>query len=526
MGALAERVRGNLSLSRRWFGYWRKRYMWLRLLILLAVFAQPIYEVRKPLIRELIVLAISGIDSAKRGPYSEARATQFQEKKRLQRSLLAYFDRNEDSRLDRAESQRLTKKTGLTRNQVAGSGLRVELDPLVEASHRVGLLSRTTTANDMRREALGQALAEHEQEHEALWREAGPNLEMQYPTAGDYLKWETWRRGLDSARGQIVYHLGPTAAYSFAGLTPPEYNAMWMWEAPEWRWWGAVGWLVLGLVTVLCIRRYGRGEELERRFQEEPAVAAAPCPLCGDATNDYGALIQHRASRAWATVAVVGLAAVTMSALGWLEALQGLFSGTHERGGVDFWQVLMRIYSGSVSETMEGSWAAVLGIAAACGVVRWVLWPREIHAVHRRPYLRAAGFGASVVLVVALLSGTVALGMQAVASPRARAIMVGSPRHANARLRARRRAAARQSEGKEARLAPAERQHPTPSPPAAKPEGRGRMRGAAADRSEKRALSSERRRQHAERRADRARSRRGRRDRGRDMPHGDERRSR
>ena len=513
MGALTKRARANLSLSRRWFAYWRKRYVWLRLLILLAVFAQPVYGAFRPLLRDLTVIAIDGIESAKRGPYLEARAIQFQEKKRLQRSLLAYFDRNEDSRLDRAESERLTKQTGLTRRQVAGSGLRVELDPLVEASHRTGLLSRTTTANDIRREALARALAEREQEHEALWREAGPNLEMQYPSARDYLKWETWRRGLDSARGQIAYHLGPTAAYSFAGLTPPEYNEMWMWDVPRSRCWGAFGWLTLGLVTVLCIRRYGQGEELARRFREEPELAAAPCPVCGVPTQDYGSLPHHRGSRAWATAAAVGLALVTLSALA--DA-----SGWRALG-------LAQLTRSPLEGFLEGApprlpanpvVAAVLVLGA--GIARWVLWPREVHATHRRSSLRVLGFAVSTVLVVGLLSSMTTFTMRVFDWPKQRGLRIVGTRQ-------RGRAAATRRKRKEARVTPGARRTPKPSLPAAKPEGRGRMRGAtAADRSEKRAISSERRRRHAERRAGRGRSRRGSRGRGRDVGHSDERRSR
>ncbi len=74
MGALAERVRANLSLSRRWFGHWRRRYVWLRLAILVLIFAQPVYGVFRPVIRDLVVLAIEGIESAKQGPHFEARA--------------------------------------------------------------------------------------------------------------------------------------------------------------------------------------------------------------------------------------------------------------------------------------------------------------------------------------------------------------------------------------------------------------------------------------------------------------------
>ncbi len=518
MGALAERARANLSLSRRWLGHWRRRYMWLRLVILVLIFAHPVYGVFRPIVRDLVVLAIKGIESAKQGPYFEAREIRFQQKKRLQRSLLAYFDRNADGRLDRAESQRLTKKTGLTRGEIAGSGLRVELDPLVEASHRIGLLSRTTSANDMRREALTRALAEREQEHEALWREIGPDLAMQYPSARDYLRWETWKRGLDAARGQIVGHLGLTLGSAFAGLTPSEYDSMWMEPRP--RWWGAVGWLGLGLVTVLCIRRYGRGEELARRFREEPELAAAACPVCGVPTRDYGSLPQHRTSRAWATAAVVGLALVTMAAVGWLEALRGLLSGTREPSGFDLRQVLAHMYSGSLSRTMEDSWAAVLVLAAACGVARWVLWPREVHAIHRRSSLRLLGFAVGTLLAVGLLSSITGFTMRMFDWPRGRVVAIAGPKQ-------RGRGADKRGERHEARVRSGAQRPPKLSPPAAKPERRGRMRGAAdADRSERRALSSDRRRRDADGRAGRGRSRRGSRDRGRDMPRGNERRSR
>jgi len=511
MEALAERGRANLSLSRRWFAYWRKRYVWLRLLILLAVFAQPVYGAFRPLLRDLTVIAIDGIASAKRGPYLEARAIQFQEKKRLQRSLLAYFDRNEDSRLDRAESQRLTKQTGLTRRQVAGSGLRVELDPLVEASHRTGLLSRTTTANDIRREALGRALAEREREHEQLWAEAGPNLEVQYPSARDYLKWETWKRGLGMFRDQIGYRLGSPMGHLFAGLTPPEYEEMW--GAPRWRVSGAVGWLALGLVTVLCIRRYGQGEELARRFREEPELAAAPCPVCGVPTQDYGSLPHHRASRAWATAAAVGLALVTLSALADASGWRALGLAQLTRSPLE------GFLEGAPPRLLANPVVAAVLVLGA-GIARWVLWPREVHATHRRSSLRVLGFAVSTVLVVGLLSSMTTFTMRMFDWPKQRGLCIVGTRQ-------RGRAAATRRKRKEARVTPGARRTPKPSLPAAKPEGRGRMRGAtAADRSERRALSSERRRRQAERRAGRGRSRRGSRGRGRDVRHSDERRSR
>ena len=238
MAGIAGRVRANLSLSWRWFNYWRKRYMWLRLLILLLVFAQPIYEIRKPLIRELVVIAIKGIESAKRGPYFETRAIQHEQKKRLQRALLARFDGNQDRRLSASEARSLTEQTGLSRQQVEGRALEVELDPLVEANHTVGLLSRTQTANDFRREALATALADQQREHEALWDEIGPDLEIRYPTLRDYLRWSKWKEGLDWFEGYLVYPL--------VGLLPA------LFRLPHLTWALLRIAVVLALVAIRC----------------------------------------------------------------------------------------------------------------------------------------------------------------------------------------------------------------------------------------------------------------------------------
>jgi hypothetical protein len=122
----------NALLTWRWFGYWRRRYMWLRIAVLALLFAQPVYYTLDPLVVKLVRIAIIGIEHAKPGPYHHARALQFREKKRLQKSLLARFDGSRDGRLSRAEAGRLEEATGLTAAQVEGSALQVELDPLVD----------------------------------------------------------------------------------------------------------------------------------------------------------------------------------------------------------------------------------------------------------------------------------------------------------------------------------------------------------------------------------------------------------
>jgi len=88
------RVKANAALFWRWFRYWRKRYMWLRLAIIVLIFAEPVYGVFHPLIRDLVVIAIGGIEAAKPGPRRYVDYYQFEDKKRLQKHLLTRFDAN------------------------------------------------------------------------------------------------------------------------------------------------------------------------------------------------------------------------------------------------------------------------------------------------------------------------------------------------------------------------------------------------------------------------------------------------
>ncbi len=452
MGGVARRIKDNLGLTWRWFNYWRRRYVWLRLIIIVLVFAHPVYEVFRPVIRDLVLIAMVGIEAAKRGPYLEARAFQHLEKKRLQTALLARFDEDEDGRLDTDESAALEERTGLAPAEVAGSALDAELDPLVEASHEVGLLPRTTTARDFRREALGRALAQRDQEHEALWEEAGPDLEMPYPTARDYLRWETWRRGLGffgqtmSGRGSFL----PIPTEYFAGLHSPfpAYSITGPVETESEPWWqGMIGWAGLLILTAICVRRYGTGLELQSRFREDAALAAAPCPVCGEATNDYGALRQHRFSRACATAAVVGLAYV---AVGYLRLPDWLYG---------------------------------VGVVAipVTGIVRWLLWPREIHACHRRPSLLYLGFTAALLLVLGLVSGIAAYGMNTFGYPGERRIVVAmGPRAAMQRRGRRPPATVERETTVPPRAASPSRRERQPSVTGAQPR-RGRGMGATRD---------------------------------------------
>jgi hypothetical protein len=374
-------IRRNAALFWRWFRRWRKRYMWLRLVIIVLIFAEPVYGVFRPLLRDLVVVAIHGIEAAKLGPRLYTRAYEFQEKKRLQQALVAHFDDNGDGRLNQSEGKKLANATALLPEQVAGSALHVELGPLVRASHEAGVLSRSQTATGMRRAHLTVALQEREEEHRALWEEIEPMLIVEYARPADYLRLSTWVRGLGQCFRHVMHTFGPFGGSPLqmgrllvgASGCPEAQDCLGAW----WRIIPAMCLLVFGAV-VISVRRFGVGEALERRFREDPEFAAVPCPVCGEATRDYGALRQHRASRAWAAGAVVALVGITLAAV-------------REAGG------------------HAGILVLVIGLAA--GFLRWVLWPREVHACHRRPSLRAVGYAVGVALVVALLAQMAAFGM-------------------------------------------------------------------------------------------------------------------
>ena len=492
--AFWRRVKANAALTWRWFNYWRKRYMWLRLAIVALVFAMPVYEVFRPIIRDLVVIAIKGIESAKLGPERYARAFQFEQKKRLQKHLLTHFDANRDGRLERGEAARLRRDTGLGPRQVTGSGLRVELDPLLEANRKLKLVPAEVTSRVLRREALDRALAEMDRQHRESHAEIDPMLAMQYPGWRDYLRWGTWKRGLAMFRIELASQ-GVVERRYFRGLGPTSEPEGFYYEPPAPGWRGYIGWFAVVLTIVLCVRRYSKGEVLRKRFEEDPEFAAVPCAICKMPTHDYGALMNHRGGRAWATAVVVGLALFPLAALARSNILtegtfaMGMYPGSPE---------------GSVRGLVGGFLRAVtdptiaIPVILAAGILRWLLWPREVHAVHRRPWLFTVGFGASVLLVVGLLGTVASFTMAQYGWPRrVTAIMSGRARvlhMTRRRPEAERLAAMAAAAGRR-----------TATPPVSSGMRRGR-RGSAGDtyranRARGAARRAERERRIAERRA-------------------------
>jgi hypothetical protein len=396
-------MRENARLTWRWFKYWRRRYVWLRLIVLVLLFAHPVYEVFDPAITRLVRIAIFGIEQAKFGPYHHRRALEFQEKKRLQQHLLVHFDRSGDGKLDRSEAERLEAATGFTAGQVTGSALNVDLDALMDANHQLGTVPDSLTANDIRRAALDAALADAARARRESKAEIDPMLEWDYPGLRDYLRWDIWKRGVRDFLSVIQEHTGLYVP-GVTLLYEPEDRDFVMWVSRARRWRGSVGWLVLLGAVVISVRRYGKTEELKLRLERDPCLAAAPCPVCGEATRDYGALIHHRAARAWAAGAVVVLAALIC------------------------WLLLDAPGSGHQAALRAPIWLAVTAAAGiTVGLARWLLWPWEVHACRRRPSLVLLGFALGVVVVVGLLGCIGGYAMRTFEWPRQTTLMLGAP---------------------------------------------------------------------------------------------------
>ena len=105
-------------LNKSWssFNKWRKKYMLIRIIILLAIFSLPIYERLRGhwLITDLVRYACTGIFAASipQSEYALCRYYKFREKARLQKLIFTYTDTNHDGKIT-AEETELIKKAGI-----------------------------------------------------------------------------------------------------------------------------------------------------------------------------------------------------------------------------------------------------------------------------------------------------------------------------------------------------------------------------------------------------------------------------
>ena len=187
----------------QWFNRWRKRYLWARLCFLVLFGAHILNEAFFPLLPKLTRMAIDALDAASEPKLVNAlaRHRRIRVAEQLQVSLYCAADRNGDGVLDEAEQTRL-EEWGLNATELEKKSARADLTQLIEASHRAGLLPKSFTARDVRRDGRFAAVAEFEQIKKPYRIEISAMLKAwQLP---DYRRWETWERGINRFYEQLL----------------------------------------------------------------------------------------------------------------------------------------------------------------------------------------------------------------------------------------------------------------------------------------------------------------------------------
>jgi len=175
-------------------------------------------------VQSLVRIACFAIEEASlpRAVYYVMRYERAMQVCALRDALAARYDANDDGRIGPPEARALTAETGLAPRDLMVSCTEGDLGKLLAASYRRHILPNRITrevkdayelppaalARALRRANYRKGLAEYEGQRAAMWAEADPYLTTPYLTTryaepGDYLKWETWRRG-----GERFYFTG------------------------------------------------------------------------------------------------------------------------------------------------------------------------------------------------------------------------------------------------------------------------------------------------------------------------------
>jgi len=145
----------------------------------------------------------------------------------LQQALIERYDANHDGRLEAREARALTKETGLAAADVKASCIDGDLDRLLAAAYAKHALPQQVTgavpnayatrpaavARSLRRWNYQMGVNEYERQRAQMWREVNPDLTYRYAKPKDYLKWETWRRGLDRFYTTGTYYISTPYYY-------------------------------------------------------------------------------------------------------------------------------------------------------------------------------------------------------------------------------------------------------------------------------------------------------------------------
>jgi hypothetical protein len=230
----------------RAFNRWRRRRWHVRVLILLIIFAMPLYEqlANWSIIAELYRIACDAVlvASVPRLEYTLRRYYRTQEAARMQQALALVLDADRDGALTGAEIAE-AERLGLSAEHFCASS-KADLSALISASWRAGLVPPAQTEEELLWKTYYAARGRAEALSRPWYREVKAELEVprEWP---DYTDPATWRAGLHYFAGYLLDVLRQGAGGPF----------------------GLVAWFLLALIVTMAVRGH------------RPAVGAA----CGTA---------------------------------------------------------------------------------------------------------------------------------------------------------------------------------------------------------------------------------------------------
>ncbi|MHC5033891.1 MAG: hypothetical protein ACYTFZ_02490 [Planctomycetota bacterium] len=195
----------------RGFNRWRRKYWLTRVIVLLLVFGPAVarrFDPRGPLFVRLVRIACYAIRTTgePRAVYNLALYYKAEEARRLRLALQGELDADRDGSLSVEEEER-SRAAGLDPDQLTCHILEADLTELGSAAKRLGLVPASYSTTRVRQHAWYAAQAEMDrmfapahQRIDALLAEG-----YQWP---DYLRWQTWRTGIDNFLHELIWLFG------------------------------------------------------------------------------------------------------------------------------------------------------------------------------------------------------------------------------------------------------------------------------------------------------------------------------
>ena len=223
------------------FNWWRKRYCFTRVLILLILFSPLIYERFSGswIICDLVKIACDGIfiSSIPQSENALCKFYKFKEKKRLQFAIIGYADKNRNKILDSEEIVLLRQK-GCDIDAIQAGPMNLNLNKLAKNASLLDLLPPGYSTTGIRQEAFFAAHAENDFIYKPLTNEVYDLIDRQnwfFPkftekqmdilrqnyseeqlsngtVIPNYTTWGTWKNGIDIFYYNIISFFSPLSA--------------------------------------------------------------------------------------------------------------------------------------------------------------------------------------------------------------------------------------------------------------------------------------------------------------------------